>query len=89
MNPYGGRGAGYGRGYGYGAGYGAGYGRGMGQGMGWGYGPGWRRGYAYAPPAPIGPELEKQELEREASFIEEELKAIRKRLDDLDGKAAD
>jgi hypothetical protein len=61
----------------------------MGQGMGLGYGPGWPRGYAYSAPAPISPELEKHELEREASFIEEELKAIRKRLDDLDGKAAD
>ena len=93
MNPYGGRGAVYGRGYGYGAGFGAGLGRGvgrgMGQGIGWGYGPGWRRGYAYAPSVPISPELEKQDLEREASFMEEELKAIRKRIEELGTGSAD
>jgi hypothetical protein len=57
--------------------------------MGRAYAPGWHRGYAYAPPAASSPELEKQDLEREASFMEEELKAIRKRLDELGTKATD
>ncbi len=91
VNPQGGRGLGYGRGIGYGRGYsyGAGFGRGMGRGMARAYTPGWHRGYAYNAPLPATPEAEKQELEREASFMEEELKAIRKRLDELGTKSAD
>jgi hypothetical protein len=89
MNPYGGRGSGYGHGFGYGAGFGAGYGRGLGRGLGRAYAPGWHQGYAYAPPVAFSPELEKQDLEREASYMEEELKAIRKRLDELGTKSAD
>lgn len=93
MNPDGGRGLGYGRGYGYGAGpgrgmgFGHGYGpgAGYGRGMSHGYAQGWDRGYAYAPP--VTPDMEKQQLQREAEFVEEELKAIRKRLDDLGAKA--
>ena len=86
MNPQGGRGLGNGRGNGFGYGYGAGPGRGMGRGMGRAYAPGWQHSYAYAPPAPVTPEDEKKSLEREAAYIEEELKAIRKRLDNLDEK---
>ncbi len=91
MNPYGGRAPGLGRGYrfGGGMGYGRGYGAGAGYGRGFarGYGPGWDRGYAYAPPPPMTPDMEKQELQREAEYVEEELKAIRKRLGDLETKA--
>lgn len=89
MNSYRGRGAGYGHGFGYGVRISAGYGRGMGRGAGHTYSPGFERGYAYAPVAPMTLEAEKNSLEREAAFIEEELKAIRKRLDELGTKAAD
>ena len=91
QNQYGGRGQGLGRGnrfaggmgYGHAYGPGAGYGRGMAR----GYGPGWDRGYAYGPTVSATPEAEKQQLQREAEYVEEELKAIRKRLDDLGAKA--
>ncbi|MGD9941473.1 MAG: DUF5320 domain-containing protein [Clostridia bacterium] len=86
MSPVGGRGLGYGRGYG--RGYGAGF-AGYGRGMAWGYGRGWNRGYGYAPPVPVTPEAERTSLEREAAYMEEELKAIRKRLDDLETNPAD
>ncbi len=85
MNPDGGRGLG--RGYGYAAGAGRGTGFGHGHGTGAGYGQGLNRGYAYAPPPPMAPDMEKQQLQREAEYVEEELKAIRKRLDDLGAQA--
>jgi len=93
MNQNGGRGQGNGYGYGNrfagGMGYGHAYGpgAGYGRGMGRGYGPGRDRGYAYAPPPPMTPDMEKQELQREAGYVEEELKAIRKRLEDLETKS--
>jgi len=93
QNQYGGRGQGLGRGnrfaggMGYGHAYGPGPGAGYGRGMGRGFGPGWDRGYAYGPTVSATPEAEKQQLQREAEYVEEELKAIRKHLDDLGAKA--
>ncbi len=86
LSPLGGRGLGYGRGLG--RGYAAGF-AGYGRGFAWGYGRGWNRSYVYAPPIPIAPEAERTSLEREAAYMEEELKAIRKRLDDLETNPAD
>ena len=90
MSPAGGRGLGYGRGYGRGLGRGftagfAGYGRGLA----WAYGRGWNRSYGYASPVPITPEAGRTSLEWEAAYMEEELKAIRKRLDGLETNPAD
>ncbi len=83
MNPYGGRGLG--RGAGFGGGFG-GFGGGFGRGRGWGrgYAPG-VPAYPYAPPAVAQPtpEMEQWNLERQAEYLEEELKAIRKRLTDV------
>lgn len=81
MNPYGGRGSG--RGYGFGSGYGRAYGRGFGRGF--GFGAGYGRGWAYGvvPPEPLTPQAEQELLNRQTELLESELRAIRKRLDDL------
>jgi len=93
-------GAGYGRGagYGYGYGYGGGRGRGMGRGMAYGRGRGMGRGYAtpaygaYAPYAytpyavapQVTPEMEKENLKAEAGNLEQMLKDIQARIQELE-----
>lgn len=77
MPGYAGGGAGRGRGFGRGHGFGAGRGFGPGRGMGWGAG---------AAPA-IPAEAEKWNLERRAEALEEELRAVRGRLEALEAQA--
>ena len=93
MNPVSGRGWG---------GFGRGWGRGAGRGRGWGRGFGWRwAGYPYAYgasayPAPYGayasgPELTPQQeadmLKDQAKAMQEEIKAINSRLNELQSAA--
>jgi hypothetical protein len=94
MGPMTGRGAGFCAGYGVPgcanpAGYGGGYGRGRGRGFGFGrmyWGPvaPWQAGYAhpaaYAEPYEMD---EKEVLSRQAKYLEEELKQIKRRLDEI------
>ena len=93
FGPRTGRGLGYcggyapGRGAGYGRGFGRGYGRGYGRGLGWGYGRGlgWRGAVPWAPgwiPA-VPYSNERDWLKAEAKAMEQDLDAIRRRLDEL------
>ncbi len=96
--PMTGRGAGYCAGHGIpgfanaDGGRGRGRGQGMGRGMGWGRGSGsgmaWCRDPLSVPFAPApgrmpNADIERWNLERRAEYLEEELKAIRGRLDAL------
>jgi hypothetical protein len=87
FGPMTGRGMGYCAGYnhpGYAA-FGGGFGRGRGGGFGYGFGGGgrgfgygWNGGFAYPPVD------EKKALSDQASFLEEELKAVKERLAELE-----
>ncbi|MFW5805720.1 MAG: DUF5320 domain-containing protein [Bacteroidales bacterium] len=72
-----GRGGGFGRGRGFGSGQGMNYGRGLGRGRGYA----WNAGYQN--PA-IDKEGEANMLKTEGQRLENELKAIKKRLEELD-----
>jgi len=76
-----------GRGFGFGRGFGRGLGRGLGRGRGfW-----WRGSYPYYEPEPYygetyqnpSPEEEKNRLENLVKGLEEELKAVRERIQEL------
>ncbi len=103
MGPMTGRGAGYCAGYsapGYanaaGGGYGCGIGRGRGRGFrrmyfsggvpGAGRFPGYGYGYGYADPY-LSADSEKDMLNRQAKFLEDQMAEIRKRLDDIENEA--
>ncbi len=101
MGPMTGRAAGYCAGYGMpgyanpipGRGFGMGWGRGGGRGWRWRHWyyatglPGWARGYAppvgYAPTTT--PEQEAEFLKRQADWLQGQLDAIRKRIEELEG----
>lgn len=83
-----GRGAGYCAGYGMPGFANVGGGRGRGRGQGIGRGMGWGRGFGAVPFAPApgrmpNADIERWNLERQAEYLEEKLKAIRGRLDAL------
>ncbi|MDQ7033187.1 MAG: DUF5320 domain-containing protein [Desulfonauticus sp.] len=77
---------GFGRGFRcWGRGFGRGWGRGFGFGAGWGF----RARFGAAIPQPattFSPANEKQYLEQEAKLIEQELEAIKKRLQELEAE---
>jgi len=85
MNPFGGR-------------WGGGYGRGRGRGrfwgspaMGWGGAApyGWAPPYGgYASPASYSAEQEKQALDNQVKFFEDQIDALRKRIVELEAEAA-
>jgi len=92
-----GRGGGFGRGFGRGGGFGRGFGRGMGFGRGGGFGRsmGFGRGYAgwdtmeagagIMPGAPTEAQ-ERDILNKQVEYLEENLQEIRKRLAEIDAK---
>lgn len=68
---------------------GGGFGRGFGRGFAWG--GGWGRGvWSYDPPVggAVSSEVEQENLERQAEFLEEELNSIRTRLAELEKSEA-
>ncbi|MGM0395669.1 MAG: DUF5320 domain-containing protein [Bacillota bacterium] len=70
---------------GYGRGYGRGFARGFGRGMGYGRGMGFRRGPVFGPDYYDGPDIpEKDLLEDEKAYLEEQLEAIKDTLSKLD-----
>lgn len=95
-NPYGGRtyaSRGYGRGRGFRGGFGPGFGRGRGyaRGFGWrGFYPAWGESYGpaygqpYGSPPTMNPEDEINALKDEVTFIERDLDAINKRIEELE-----
>ncbi|MFZ1316230.1 DUF5320 domain-containing protein [Methanothrix sp.] len=91
MGPRGNRAAGYynpwcRRAAGFGMGYGRGYGRGFGMGYGRGYGIGYGRGFGYIPDVPFRqptPEEKRDYLEAVARNLEEDLKAVRAQIENL------
>jgi len=63
-----------------------GYGRGFGRGFGWGCGWGWR-GYYYPPNySQAGTDEEKRYLENAIKALEEDLRSLRRRLEELSKK---
>ena len=78
MNPYGGR-------------MGGGFGRGRGRGWGWGYTPPQYGpapyGGAYAPAAPYSAEQEKEALQNQVKYFQDQIEAMQKRLNDLDSES--
>ncbi len=83
--PYGpGYGMGYGAGYGMGRGRGMGMGRGRGRGRGMGYGMGYGTGYAYGPA--VYPSQYAATKEEEINALEEEKRAIERKLKELKGE---
>ena len=77
-------GRGFGRGRGFGFGCGRGFGRGRGFVLGRGYGRGFGRWYMpYNPPVEFSKEDEIAALKAEKEALENELKALQKRIDDL------
>ncbi len=96
MGPMTGRGAGFCAGYGapgYAnpAGYGGGYGRGRGRGRGLGFGgmcwgpvAPWQAGYNHPAYADAYEVDEKEMLSRHAKALEDQLKQIKRRLDEMD-----
>ena len=86
VGPFTGRGVGYCAHRSFGPmGYGRGVARGAGRGMGSGRGMGFRRGPGLGPAYYVGPDLsEKELLEDEKTYLEEQLEAIREALSKLD-----
>ncbi|MBN1835814.1 MAG: DUF5320 domain-containing protein [Spirochaetales bacterium] len=86
-NAYGGR---LGLGFGWGRGRGGGWGRGWGRGRFWGYGPAagaWGVPYGAYPYAPAySADQQKQGLETQVQFFENQLASLRKRLDELEAE---
>jgi len=78
-------GAGPGTGWGLGP-CGAGMRRGFGRGLGYGRGLGWRRPWGYYPTPTYTQKDEKEILKADAADLEEELKAIKARLAELEGE---
>ncbi|MGM0650423.1 MAG: DUF5320 domain-containing protein [Bacteroidota bacterium] len=78
-----GRGANVGGGFGRGAGRGFGMGRGMAYGRGFGRGRGYARNAGYEDP-PMSPKDEANMLKAESKRLEDELKAINGRIDELE-----